>query len=76
MSAPPPKTMTQAVFQWQWKTMAGPKTLAGLTEDPEYAAPASMAQAQNPSRARRRPKSVMISDQVACGLLCLEVGNM
>ena len=56
--------------------MAGPKTLAGLTEDPEYAAPASMAQAQNPSRARRRPKSVMISDQVACGLLCLEVGNM
>ncbi len=55
--------------------MAGPKTLAGLTEDPEYAAPASMAQSQNPSRPsrdHRRPKYVMVLDQVAFGLLCLK----
>ena len=49
--------------------MAGPKTLAGLTEDPEYAAPASVAQSQNPSRAHRKTQN--ISDQAACWLLYL-----
>ena len=37
-----PRTYTQTLFQWQWKTMAGPRARAGLTAPPENAAAAGV----------------------------------